>query len=132
MPNIKGINIHKNNNREINKFQFLSNKMASNNNLNGNYKGASCSHIKLNENKKISPRSKNGNDESCYNFNNTNIINNKIIQKEGDINNNIIIINGELNSNNKGEYPLISINKNNISLKRVSLKNTNHDFNKNK
>ena len=132
MPNIKGINIHKNNNREINKFQFLSNKMASNNNLNSNYKGASCSHIKLNDHKKISPRNKIDNDESCYNFNNTNIINNKIIQKEGDINNNIIIINGELNTNNKGEYPFISINKNNISLKRVSLKNTGHDFNKNK
>jgi len=135
MPNIKGINIYKNNNREINKFQFLSNKIASNNNLNNNYKGASYSHIKLNEYKKISPKNRICNEESSYNFNNTNIINNKIIQKEGDINNNIIIINGELvdPNSNKDDYPLISINKNNISLKRVTLKNTvTHELNKNK
>jgi hypothetical protein len=132
MPNIKGINVQKNNNRENNNFQFLSNKMNSNNSLNGNYKGASYSQIKINDYKKISPRNKICNDETNYNFNNTNIINNKIIQKEGDINNNIIIINGELSdlNNNKDEYPLISINKNNISLKRVSLKNTGRNYNK--
>ena len=72
-------------------------------------------------------------DNNSFNFNNTNIINNKIIQKEGNINNNIIIINGEIVKQNHGkdEYPLISINKNNISLKRVSFKNSGfHDFSK--
>ena len=132
MPNIKGINIHKNINREINKFQYLSNKIGANKNLISNSKGFSHSHLKLNE-KKISPQDKNDKDNT-FNFNNTNIINNKIIQKEGNINNNIIIINGEIveQNSNKGEYPLISINKNNISLRKVSFKNLGANlFNKN-
>ena len=126
MPNIKGMNIYKNNIREINQFQFLSNKMGNNINLNNNYsnyKIENYSHLKYNDYKRISPQNKILGNESNYNFNNTNIINNKIIQKEGNINNNIIIINGEIvEQNTKDEYPLISINKNNISLKRVSLK----------
>ena len=133
MPNIKGMNIYKNNIREINQFQFLSNKMGNNN----NYKIENYSHLKYNDYKRISPQNKilgNLGNESNYNFNNTNIINNKIIQKEGNINNNIIIINGEIvEQNNKDEYPLISINKNNISLKRVSLKsNAIQELNKTK
>lgn len=133
MPNIKGLNIYKTNNREINnKFQFLANKIGNNTKLNNNYKLDNYSLLKLNEFKRISPQNKILDDESKFNFNNTNIINNKIIQKEGNINNNIIIINGELvEQNNKDDYPLISINKNNISLKRMSLKNTGpHEINK--
>ena len=133
MPNIKGMNIYKNNNQDINKFQFLSNKIGNNNHLNNNYKMDNYSLLKFNEFKRISPQNKLLDDETKFNFNNTNIINNKIIQKERNINNNIIIINGEIveQNNNKDEYPLISINKNNISLKRVSLKNEGtHEFNK--
>ena len=123
MPNIKGMNIYKNI-REINQFQFLSNKVGNNTNLNNNYKKDNYSNLKYNDYKRISPQNKIIGNESNFNFNNTNIINNKIIQKEGNINNNIIIINGEIvEQNNKDEYPLISINKNNISLKRLSLKN---------
>ena len=123
MPNIKGMNIYKNT-REINQFQFLSNKVGNNTNLNNNYKKDNYSNLKYNDYKRISPQNKIIGNESNFNFNNTNIINNKIIQKEGNINNNIIIINGEIvEQNNKDEYPLISINKNNISLKRLSLKN---------
>ena len=135
MPNIKGMNIYKNNIREINHFQFLANKMGNNINLNNNnYKIENYSHLKYNDYKRISPQNKILGNESNYNFNNTNIINNKIIQKEGNINNNIIIINGEIvEQNNKDEYPLISINKNNISLKRVSLKsNAIQELNKTK
>ena len=115
-----------------NKFQFLANKIGNNTKLNNNYKLDNYSLLKLNEFKRISPQNKILDDESKFNFNNTNIINNKIIQKEGNINNNIIIINGELvEQNNKDDYPLISINKNNISLKRMSLKNTGpHEINK--
>ena len=135
MPNIKGMNMYKNNNREINQFQFLSNKIGNDINSNNNYKD-NYSHLKFNDYKRISPKNKIFGDTSNFNFNNTNIINNKIIQKEGNINNNIIIINGEIvEQNNKDEYPLISINKNNISLKRVSLKNAGigtHELNKNK
>ena len=80
MPNIKGMNMYKNNNREINQFQFLSNKIGNNNNLNNNYKD--YSHLKFNDYKRISPESKIFDDTSNFNFNNTNIINNKIIQKE--------------------------------------------------
>ena len=101
MPNIKGANVYKNNNREINKFQFLYNKIGSNNNLNSNYKIENYSHLKFNDYKRISPQNKIFEDESNFNFNNTNIINNKIIQKEGNINNNIIIINGEIVEQNK-------------------------------
>ena len=135
MPNIKGMNMHKNNNCEISQFQFLSNKIENINDLNNNYKD-NYSYLKINDYKRISPQNKIFGDTSNFNFNNTNIINNKIIQKEGNINNNIIIINGEIvEQNNKSEYPLISINKNNISLKRVNLKNTGtgiHELNKNK
>lgn len=134
MPNIKGIDSHHKSNREINKFQYLSNKIGSNRNLNSNYKISSHSNLKANEYKKISSQDRIVNDDnSSFNFNNTNIINNKIIQKEGNINNNIIIINGEIvkQNNDKDEYPLISINKNNISLKKVSFKNSGfHDFSK--
>ena len=135
MPNIKGINMHKSNNREINQFQFLSNKIGNNSNLNSNYKD-NYSQLKFNDYKRISPQNKMFGDANNFNFNNTNIINNKIIQKEGNINNNIIIINGQIvEQNNKDEYPLISINKNNISLKRLNLKNAGtgvHELNKNK
>ena len=136
MPNIKGIDSHykEKDNREINKFQYLSNKIGSNINLNSNYKISSHSNLKANKYKKISSQDRIVSDaNNSFNFNNTNIINNKIIQKEGNINNNIIIINGEIvkQNNDKGEYPLISINKNNISLKKVSLKNSGlHDFSK--
>ena len=134
MPNIKGIDSHYKDNREINKFQYLSNKIGSNTNLNNNNKISSHSNLKANKCKKISSQDRIANDDNnSFNFNNTNIINNKIIQKEGNINNNIIIINGEIvkQNNNKDEYPLISINKNNISLKKVSFKNSGlHDFSK--
>ena len=128
MPNIKGMNINKNNLRAINQFQLLSNKIGNN----INYKIENYSHVKYNDYKRISPQNKILGNESIYNFNNTNIINKKIIQKEGNINNNIIIINGQIvEQNNKDEYPLISINKNNISLKRFSLKsNTIQELNK--
>ena len=134
MPNIKGIDSHYKDNREINKFQYLSNKIGSNTNLNNNNKISSHSNLKANKCKKISSQDRiSGDGNNSFNFNNTNIINNKIIQKEGNINNNIIIINGEIvkQNNNKDEYPLISINKNNISLKKVSFKNSGlHDFSK--
>ena len=125
MPNIKGIDPHYKDNREINKFQYLSNKIGSNTNLNNNYKISSHSNLKANKCKKISSQDRiSGDGNNSFNFNNTNIINNKIIQKEGNINNNIIIINGEIvkQNNNKDEYPLISINKYNISLKKYFLK----------
>jgi hypothetical protein len=134
MPNIKGIDAHHKNNREINKFQYLTNKIGSNRNLNSKYKISFHSNLKANESKKLSPQDRIiSDDNNSFNFNNTNFINNKFIQKEGNINNNIFIINGELvkQNNNKDEYPLISINKNNISLKKVSFKNSGlHDFSK--
>ena len=132
MPNIKGQNIYKNINREINKFQYLSNKL--NGNMNNNHKNHQYSHFLINDYKKISPQNKKYSEENSFNINNTNIINNKIIQNEGSINNNIIIINGEIveQNDNKGNYPLISISKNNISLKRVSLKGTGMTDNKNR
>ena len=126
MPNIKGIDSHHKNKREINKFQYLSNKIS-------NYKISSHSNLKANEYQKISSQDRINNDNNIFNFNNTNIINNKIIQKEGNINNNIIIINGEIvkQNNDKDEYPIISINRNYISLKKVSFKNSGlHDFSK--
>ena len=134
MPNIKGIDAHHKNNREINKFQYLTNKIGSNRNLNSKYKISSHSNLKAIESKKLSPQDRIiSDDNNSFNFNNTNFINNKIIQKEGNINNNIIIINGEIikPNNDKDEYPLISINKNNISLKKVSFKNSGlHDYSK--
>ena len=78
MPNIKGMNIHKSNNHEINKYQFFSNKIGNNSNysnLKDNY-----SQLKFNDYKRISPQNKISGDTNNFNFNNTNIIINKIIQ----------------------------------------------------
>ena len=95
MPNIKRMNIHKNNNHEINKILFLSNNIVNNSNLNSNLKD-NYSQLKFNDYKRISPLNKIFGNTNNFNFNNTNIINNKIIEKEGNINNKIIIINAQI------------------------------------
>ena len=54
MLNIKGMNIHKSNNHEINKYQFFSNKIGNSySNLKDNY-----SQLKFNDYKRISPQNK--------------------------------------------------------------------------
>ena len=110
MPNIKGLNINKKKSREINKKQFLSNKANPNQNYINNSRNTSVKFKELKKN------------ESSFNFNNTNIINNKIFKKEEKINNNIFIINRVDENSHKNNYPFISINQNHISVKKVSLK----------